>query len=177
MAPRRSARAAPGAGRPPARRATRARSAHRPRDTRPSSGPDSRRRNVRPAGASLEREGPLVDELLRALARVDLGRIDVALRVDGHVVDPVELARRAAVAAEVREHAARLAEQRPHVVVLAVGIVEERLAGVLREVHVPRRAAAARGRGHDELADEGAVLAEHLDAIVRAVADVEEAVA
>src|SRR6185369_939062 len=119
----------------------------------------------------------LEDELLRPLAGVDLGRIDVAGRVHGHVVHPVELSGRAAVAPEAAQDAAVLAQQHPHLVVLTVRGVEMRLRGVLREVEVPRRAVAARLRRHDELTHEGAVLAEDLDAVVRPVAHVDEAVA
>src|SRR5205814_10245446 len=48
---------------------------------------------------------------------------------------------------------------------------------VVVEVHAPDRAAAPRVRRDDELPQERAVLPEDLDAVVRAVADVEETVA
>src|SRR3982074_3446367 len=44
-------------------------------------------------------------EFLDALSGIDLGGIDVALRVDGHGVNPVKLAGVAAVAAETVDHA------------------------------------------------------------------------
>src|SRR5215467_1324092 len=94
------------------------------------------------------------DELLGPLARVDLGRIDVALAVDGEVVDPVELPRTSTVAPERSEDVTALAREHPDVVVLAVGGVEVRLLAVRREVHVPRRSVAARLGGDDELLDE-----------------------
>ena len=68
-------------------------------------------------------------------------------------------------------------EQHPHLVVLAVRGVQMRLRGIGREVEIPGRAGAARLRRHDELTHEGAVLAEDLDAVVRAVAHVEQPVA
>src|SRR5689334_16847736 len=59
----------------------------------------------------------LEQELLRALAGVDLGREHVALRVDREIVHPVEFAGAAAVAAEGAEHLAGLARERAHFVV------------------------------------------------------------
>src|SRR5207247_1313772 len=82
----------------------------------------------------------------------------------GEVVHPVELPRLAPVAPELREDPAALAQERPDVVVLAVGVVEPGLGRVVRDVHVPHRAAAAR-RGRDpELLEEGPVPPEDLDA-------------
>src|SRR5687768_12898689 len=52
------------------------------------------------------------DELLRALARVDLSGVEVAARVRCHVVHPVELAGAAAVAAELADDLAGAAQQR-----------------------------------------------------------------
>src|ERR1700730_15607967 len=63
-------------------------------------------------------EDPLVGELLDALAVVDLGGVDVAARVDRHVVHPVQLARVAPAPAEAREDLAAGAREHPHVGVL-----------------------------------------------------------
>src|ERR1044071_1797645 len=90
-----------------------------------------------------------VEELLRALAGVDFGRVDVALRVDGEVVDPVELAGAPAVAAEAAQDAPGVAEQVPHDVVLAVRGVEKGLRGVRRKVGAPHRAGAPRVRRYE----------------------------
>src|SRR3989442_10819224 len=117
------------------------------------------------------------DELLGALAGVDLRRIDVALAVDGEVVDPVELPGASAIAAEGAEDAAALAGEHPDVVVLAVGVVEDRLLAVGREVHVPGGSVAARLGRDDELLAERSVLAKDLEAVVLPVAHVEHAVA
>jgi len=61
-------------------------------------------------------------------------------------VDPVELARVAAVPTEPREDVPRQPLEDPDVVVFAVRIVEEALSGVWREVDVPSRSVAERVR-------------------------------
>ena len=73
---------------------------------------------------------PAMDEPLRPLAGIDFRRVHVPLRIDGEVVNPVELSRTPAAAAEAAEHAARVAQQVPHDVVLAVGGMQERLRRV-----------------------------------------------
>src|SRR5207249_5549353 len=82
----------------------------------------------------------------------------------------------APVPPELRQDPAALAQERPHVVVFAVGGVEPGPGGVVRDVHVPHRAVAARRGGDDELLDEGPVPLEDLDAVVATVADIEEPV-
>src|ERR1700730_2713315 len=83
------------------------------------------------SGSVADGEQALVDELLSALGVVDLGRVDIAPRVHGHVVDKVELAGIAAASAKTREHLAVVAQQEPDVVVLAVGGVKVGLSAVL----------------------------------------------
>src|SRR5438128_11559673 len=118
----------------------------------------------------------LEDELLGPLARVDLRRIDVALRVYRQIVHPVELAGLAPVPAELAHDVAVLAQQRPDVIVLAVRVVEPGLRRVVRDVEFPDRSVTARRRRDDELLHECPVLLEDLDAVVHPVADVEEPV-
>src|SRR5262245_1645132 len=115
-------------------------------------------------------------ELLRALALAHLGRIEIALRVHREVVDRAELAGRAPALPELADDLAVVARERPHMVVLAVGVVQPGLGRVVREVDVPGRAAATGRSRDDELLQEGPVLLEDLDPVVRPVAHVEQAV-
>src|SRR5215470_5547977 len=88
----------------------------------------------------------------------------------------MELAGVAAAPREVREYRAVVAAQEPDVIVLAVRRVQERLSAVGREVQIPHGAASQGGGGDQKLLHERAVLPEHLDAIVAAVADIDEPV-
>src|SRR5690349_15589451 len=72
----------------------------------------------RGADASVLRVQP--PKFLHALARVDLGRVDVALRVDGDVMHDVELARVAARAAYAPDDGVRRALDDAQLVVDAV---------------------------------------------------------
>src|SRR5260370_23741884 len=56
-------------------------------------------------------DGALGDELLDPLAGIDFGRIDVAVRIDGQVVDVVELTGVAAAPAAGAQDLAALAQQ------------------------------------------------------------------
>ena len=119
---------------------------------------------------------PFVDELLQAPSFVGLGREDVPLRVGRDAVDGEELPRLAAAVAEAGEDLQRLAIEHVDLLVLPVGEVEILLLRILRERDVPHRAVAERLRRDERLLHERAVGLEHLDAIVRPVADVDEAV-
>src|SRR5262252_1063157 len=102
-----------------------------PDGTRPPRAPsvcEQSARGARSVGG--DGEEALVDELLHPLRVVDLGRVDVALPVHRHVVDPVELARIAPAPREARQHLAVVAQEEPHVVVLAVRGVEEGLPAI-----------------------------------------------
>src|SRR5437879_2722065 len=118
----------------------------------------------------------LEDELLCALALAHFGRIEVALRVDREVVDRAELPGLAPVPTELADDAAVVAHEHPHVVVLAVGVVQPGLGSVVRDLDVPGRAAAARRAGDDELLHEGPVLLQDLGAVLRPVRPVGQAV-
>ena len=78
--------------------------------------------------------------------------------------------------AEAGQDIQRLALGDADPLVAAVGEVEIFLLRVLRERDVPHRAAPARARRHEQLADERAVLAEHVEPVVDAIADIDEAV-
>src|SRR5438067_4768310 len=115
-------------------------------------------------------------ELLDTFAVVDLGRIDVTFGVDRHRVNPVKLPGVAAAAAEGADDAAVLALEHPHLVVLAIGAQQIDLPGVGPDRNVPHRAVAERILLEEPYLDERAVLPEHLDAVVHAVADVDQSV-
>src|SRR5882757_9904536 len=115
-------------------------------------------------------------ELLDALSGVDFGGIDVALRIDRHGVNPVELAGVAAVMAEGADHAAVVPLQHADFVVLAVGAEQIALLRIRPDRDVPHRAIAERVLFIEPFGHEGAVLLEHLNAVVDAVADINETV-
>src|SRR5262245_32938577 len=118
----------------------------------------------------------LVDELLETLSFVGFRRVDVPLRVDGDAVYPEPLAGVAAAITKAREvlHRGTLDDVDP--VVLAVGDIDKALLRVLREGDVPDRAGGLGVLRQEGFVDVRAVRFEHLDAIVDAVADVEQAV-
>src|SRR4029453_16200378 len=115
-------------------------------------------------------------ELLPPLTGVDLGRKDVALPVDGDVVQRRELADLSSGAAEAAERLLRGAIDDAHLAVHAVDHVDQLLLFIRREYQVVDRARAARCSLEDVLGDEAAVLAKDLQAVVAAIADVDEAV-
>jgi hypothetical protein len=91
-------------------------------------------------------------------------------------VNGVELARLAAAVAEGGEDFEALAIEDVHLHVRAVGDVEILLLGIAGESDVEGGPVAEGGFGDPAFFDEGAVGAEDLDAVVGAVADVEQAV-
>src|SRR5262245_11974698 len=118
----------------------------------------------------------LVDELLDTLTLPGLGRVEVALGVGRDRVHAVELARLAAAVAEGGDLLERVAHDDAHAVVHAVGHVDEALLRIARERDVPGGARAERVLGEERFLDELAVGLEHLQAVVGAVAHVEEPV-
>src|SRR5882757_10513413 len=113
-------------------------------------------------------------EFLDALSGIDLGGIDVALCIDRHGVNPVELAGVAAIVAEGPGHAAVVPLQDPDLVVLAVGAEQIALLRIRPDCDVPHRAITERVLFVEPFSHEGAVLLEHLNAVIDAVADVNE---
>src|SRR6516225_4936862 len=114
------------------------------------------------------RQATLVEEALQALA-LHLGGVDVALAVDGDVVEVFELTRATPHAPEAADHLPVAAADHMD---LAVGIVRGEPIGLplIRPEH--RRAGHARPRrvAQDrDFAHEGTVLLEYLDAVVAAV--------
>src|SRR6185312_17247511 len=122
------------------------------------------------------RREPFVDELLQAAPLVGLGRIDVALRVDGDAVDREPLARLPAAVAEAGEDLHAGAIEDVDLLVLAVGQEQVLLLRILRERDVPHRSVAERRPLDEHFLHERSVRLEDLDAVVRPIADVDEAV-
>src|SRR5258706_894408 len=124
------------------------------------------------AGASVRRH-----PFLHALAGIDLAGEEIALGIELAVMHPVELAGGPARPAIGADHDAILAAHRLDDIVGAVGHDEIILVLVeRREGDAPGRAGALRLRIEDELLHIGAVLLEHMDAIVGAVADIDQPV-
>src|SRR5205807_4295497 len=120
----------------------------------------------------------LVDaaEFLDPLARLYLRGVEVPLPVDRDVVERGELARLAPGPAEAADDLLGDALDDAHLAVHAVDHVHEALAALGREHEVVHRAVAARLSFERVLGDEAAVLAEDLQPVVGAVADVHQAV-
>src|SRR4029453_16963626 len=115
-------------------------------------------------------------ELLHPLTGIDLGRKDVALPVDGDVVQRRELADLSSGSAKAAERLLRGAIDDAHLAVHAVDHVDQLLLSVRREYEVVDRTGAPRCFLEDVLGDEAAVLAKDLQAVVAGIATVDEAV-
>ena len=130
------------------------------------------------------------NELLNALPVLNFSRINVALRIDGNRVDPVELTRVPSISSERSFERAGLAIQDLHHVVRSIGDEDVPLLRIAREREVvngaTRRrrrtpdAAAVRAAGlrrgmHPELRDELALLGEHLNPVAAPLTDVTRA--
>src|SRR4030088_1730782 len=115
-------------------------------------------------------------ELLDTLSGIDLGGINVAFRVDRYGVNPVKLSSITAAPPEAADNRAILALQDPDLVVLAIGAQQIGLLRIGPDRDIPHRAVAERVLLEEPLLHKGAVLLEHLDPIVDAVADVNQAV-
>src|SRR5215813_7002529 len=118
----------------------------------------------------------LVDKLLHPLSFVGLGGVEVPLGIGGDAVYSVELAGLAPAVAEVGELLHGLAQDDPHLLVLAVGEEHEALLRILRKRDVPRRSRPQRLPGVPLLLHELAFRREHLHAIALAVAHVDEVI-
>src|SRR5215472_15940099 len=113
-------------------------------------------------------------KLLHALAGIDLRREDVSLAVNRDVMQRRELADLPPWPAEAAERLVRGAVDDAHLAVHAIDHVDEFLVLVGREHEVVDRARAARRLLVDVLGDKSAILTKHLQAVVAAVADVDE---
>jgi hypothetical protein len=115
-------------------------------------------------------------KFLHTAPKADLRRVEGALRVNRDVVHPLKLAGLAPVTAPLREHLSILARKRVDLAIGAVGDEDELLLRIDRQHQVPDRAVGERLRFDPEFLHEGAILAEHLDAVVDTVADIDEPV-
>ena len=88
----------------------------------------------------------------------------------------MELAGIAAAAAKTADHGTVVALQHPDFVVLAIGAQQLGLLRIGPDRDVPHRAVAERVLFVEPFLHEGAVLPEHLDAVVDAVADIDQPV-
>src|ERR1700722_7688504 len=110
-------------------------------------------------------------ELLDPLTGVDLGGVDIALGVDRHGVNPVELPGVAAFVPETPDPAPVVALDDPDLVVLAIGAQQIGLLRIGPDRDIPHRAVAERVLLEEPFLYKGAILLEHLDTVVDAVAD------
>src|SRR5712692_1900944 len=116
----------------------------------------------------------LVDELLQPFPLPGFGRVDVALGIGRDAVHSVELAGLTSAVAERGHLLERLAHDDAHPVVLTVGHEDETLLRVPRERDVPGRARAQRVPGKERFLHAGAARAEYLQAIIGAIAHVDQ---
>ena len=124
----------------------------------------------------LHRAKALEDEFLHPLSFVGFGGVEVALRIRGNAVDGVELAGLAASVAEIGEFFQGIAEQNVNAVIGAVSQKHELLVGVFGKRDVEYGAVTERVLFDEGFFDERAVLLEHLNAVVGAITNVEQAV-
>src|SRR5258707_15221754 len=96
-------------------------------------------------------------EFLHPPSEADLRSVEIALRVDGDVVHPLELPSLAAVAAECAEHLAGLAQQRRDLPIRAICGEDIALLRAFREHEIPDRSVRQRFRRDLELLHERAV--------------------
>src|SRR5262249_768736 len=115
-------------------------------------------------------------EFLHALPGTHLRGENVSLAVDGDVVHERELANLPSGTAEAAERLFRSTLDNAHFAVHAVDHVDEFLVLVGREHEIEDRARAPRHLFVDVFEDESAVLAEYLQAVIRAVTDVDKTV-
>src|SRR6516165_1597015 len=80
------------------------------------------------------------------------------------------------IASERTDELSGFAPQRSYLVIHAVGVEQICLLGIDPKVEIPNRPGAQRILFDDELLDEGAVLAEDLNSVVGAIANIDEAV-
>src|SRR5215510_10720543 len=83
--------------------------------------------------AALSRHQPFEHELLDPLSVLHLGHVEIALRVDVHVMHHIELAGRDAIASERVERLERLAVEHPHPRRAPRRDIEEPLLRIVRE--------------------------------------------
>src|SRR3977135_412915 len=91
-------------------------------------------------------------------------------------MNPVKLSGITAIASKTADHGAILAPDHSDLVVLAIGAQQKGLFRIGPDRDVPHRAVAERALLVEPFRHEGAVLFEHLDAVVGAITDVDQPV-
>src|SRR5262249_18481489 len=119
----------------------------------------------------------VIDELLYALAFITFCNIDIPPGIGVDIVCAVKFAGPVPSPAELADDFKRAAPENPHQLVRAVGNNEERLRRIGRKSDIPGGATAERLFRDEHLVQKRAVLPEDLDAVIGAVADVNEAIA
>lgn len=118
----------------------------------------------------------LEGKLLDAFTGVHLTGVEITLGVGDELMDPMELAGVAAVVTGLSDDGAVLPEEGPNDIVSSVGEQKKFLVGVDGERELPG-GTCAQGLGtYGKLFYEFALLGEDLDAVVDAVANVDQAV-
>src|SRR5437879_1764735 len=117
-----------------------------------------------------------VNEFLHALSVIGLRGEDIAFRIGGDAVHAIKFARLASALAEGSENLKRIAQNDVHPVVLTVGKIDIGLLRILREGDIPGRPGTERPFLDECFLHERAIGLEHLNAVVRTVADVQQAV-
>src|SRR4029453_4054446 len=115
-------------------------------------------------------------KFLHTAPKADLRGGEAALRVNRNVVPPLELAGLAPVAAPLREQLSILARKRVDLAIGAVRDEDELLLRIDRQHQIPARAVGKRLGFDPQFLYESAILAEHLDAVVDTIADIDEPV-
>src|SRR5215813_3380654 len=117
-----------------------------------------------------------VNEFLDAFPFVGLASVDVALRIHSDAAHPVELARHPPAVAKAQDDLKRIAQQDEDLLVVAIGDIEKALLWILRKRDLPHRPVAEGCLRDEPFFHKLAVLLEHLDSIVLAVADIDQTI-
>src|SRR6266576_1381926 len=116
-----------------------------------------------------------VNKLLHALAAVGLGGKEVALRIGSDAVHRVELAWLSPAIAEAGQNFERIAKEDVDFLIRAISQENVDLVRILGKGDINDWAITESSCGNESFFDESTVLLEYLDAVVGAVADVEQA--
>src|SRR5712692_4694099 len=114
-----------------------------------------------------------INKLLHALPFVRLAGINVTLRIHSDAANTVELTSQTSAVAKARHHLERIAPQDKYLFVVTIGDVDEPLLLVAGKRDVPHRPVPQGAFRYERFFYKPAVLLEHLDPIVLAVADVD----
>jgi hypothetical protein len=113
---------------------------------------------------------------LHTLAFVGLGHKDVALRISRHVLIGKKLSWLSAAITEAGEYGHGLAVQNVGLHVFAIRQIKKLLTGISRERDIPYLTVTQRHRGDQFFSHEGTIGFEHLNSIIGAITDINQAV-